>query len=359
MSKSLPEKASLDQLRKQAKDVRKSGEHPTLAAAQFALAQQYGFASWPKMIFTLQQRRLQVLIRDGLTAEFAELLKANPRLAKAAYEDGSTPLHQAAENNDPAMIQLLVEAGAPFRPRYFKSSHTALSWAVTCWSPHAALKLVELGDKPDLFCAAGLGLLDHVKAFWIDGRLRPGASETGSSRFSASGERLPCPPSRDEDVVSDALYLACRNGKLEVARWLLDHGADPNWEGFIGANCLAWAEFSDVPELCALLRERGASDEAIDREFGARPRAFPIMVLAGWGFQWPLQNRLAKQPELLQATARCGTALHAAAMNGHLGSAQILVAAGADRGAIDPSGRTASEVAVARGFAELAEVLKP
>ena len=51
MSTSLPERASLDQLRKQAKEIRKSGVYPTLAAAQFALAQSYGFPSWPKLVF--------------------------------------------------------------------------------------------------------------------------------------------------------------------------------------------------------------------------------------------------------------------------------------------------------------------
>ncbi|HWA81972.1 MAG TPA: ankyrin repeat domain-containing protein, partial [Fimbriimonadaceae bacterium] len=162
----------------------------------------------------------------------------------------------------------------------------------------------------------------------------------------------------DEDVVSDALYIACRSGRLEVARWLLDRGADPNWKGFIGANCLAWAELADVRELCDLLREHGASDEAVDSEFGARPREFPVMVLAGWGLQWPLSQRLAKQPELAKATAGCGTALHAAAMNGQTASAKILLEAGADRNALDPAGRTASEVAEARGFEELAQILR-
>ncbi|HVT13980.1 MAG TPA: ankyrin repeat domain-containing protein [Fimbriimonadaceae bacterium] len=358
MSTPLPERASLDQLRKQAKDLRKSGEYAKLADAQFAVAREYGFPSWPKMAFAVEQRELQAAIRDGLMPELERLLKANPRLAKAPYEDGSTPLHQAGMNNDPAMIERLVKAGAPFRTRYATSGHTALSWAITCWSPEAALKLVELGDMPDLFCAAGLGLLDHVQAFWVDGKLRRGASRTGSSRRDETGERLPCPPTRDEDIVSDALYIACRSGRLETARWLLDHGADPNWRGFIGANCLAWAEFSDMRELCDLLRERGASDEIRDTEFGARPREFPIMVLAGWGFQGWLSQRLAKYPESVRISAGCGTALHAAAMNGQSGSAKILLEAGADRQALDPAGRTASEVAQARGFGELAQILR-
>jgi len=357
MSTSLPERASLDQLRKQAKEMRKSGEYPTLAAAQFALAQSHGFSSWPKLVFAVQQQAVQIAIRDGLTGELTKLLEKNPRLARAQYAEGGYPLHQAAEFNDPEMIEVLVKAGAEFRPRYAHSTHTALSWAVTCWSTHAALKLVELGDKPDLFCAAGLGLLDHVKSYWVDGRFIPGASQTGSSRYSESGEKLPSPPENAAGVVSDALYMACRCGQLEVARWLLDHDADPNWRGFIGANCLAWAELSGVQELIDLVRERGGSDEMVDKEFGAKPHDFPIFIRAGWGFRQPLADLIAAKPDVLTARAACGSPLHAAAMNGHIESAKILLAAGADRAALDPQGRTPAEVAASRGHPEVAALL--
>src|SRR6185436_20168119 len=114
--------------------------------------------------------------------------------------------------------------------------------------------LVELGDEPDLFCAAGLGLLENVKAFWNDGRLRRHPSRTGSSRYGSDGQRLPCPPDNDVDHVSDALYIACRANRFDVACWLLDHGADPNWQGYTGANCLAWAEFTANAALCQLVR---------------------------------------------------------------------------------------------------------
>ncbi|HTQ10335.1 MAG TPA: ankyrin repeat domain-containing protein [Fimbriimonadaceae bacterium] len=357
MSTSLPERASLDQLRKQAKEIRKSGVYPTLAAAQFALAQSKGFASWPKLVFAVQQQAVQAAIRDGVPEVLAKLLAKAPRLAKAQYPDGSYPLHQAAENDDPEMVEMLVKAGAAFRPRYAKSTHTALSWAVTCWSPHAALKLVELGDQPDLFCAAGLGLLDHVKACWADGRLTPGASQTGSSRWDANGERLPAPPERAEDVISDALYMACRCGQLEVARWLLDHGADPNWRGFIDANCLAWAELSGNRELIDLIRSRGGSDETVDSEFGAPPKLFPIFIRAGWGFGRALADLITARPDLVEARAACGTPLHAAAKGGFAESAKILLAAGADRAARDPQGRTPADVAEAHGHAELASLL--
>gem|GEM_PF-5588907 len=46
-------------------------------------------------------------------------------------------------------------------------------------------------------------------------------------------------------------------------------------------------------------------------------------------------------------------------MNGHLESAKILLAAGADLTALDPQGRTPAEVARTRGHAEVAAFLAP
>ncbi len=355
----LPDKASIEQLRKQAKELQRSTPHPSLTAAQFALAKSYGFESWPKMAFAVKQEALRVAIRDGETEQLCKLLTETPRLAKAPFGGGSWPLHEAAEYNDPAMIQLLVEAGAQMEPRYGGSAHSALSWAVTCWSFAAAVKLVELGAKPDLFSAAGLGVLPLVQAFWRDGKLIKNPSRTGSSRYSASGERLPTPPPNPQDQVSDALYMACRADRLEVARWLLDHDADPNWLGFAGASCLAWAEFSGNPELCALLRERGGSDDLLDATYRATPKAFALMVLIGWGF--PARNWIARfqaDPSLVHARSEWGTLLHVAAAGGQVESTRVLLALGAARNALNAQGQTPAEVAEAGGHSEVAAMLR-
>lgn len=354
----LPDKPSLDQLRKQAKELRKSENLPTLSAAQLATAQAYGFESWPKLKTHVQQLTLRNLIQDGAPGPVREFLKGAPRLAKLPFSEGETPLHIAAEENRPEIVQVLVEFGAPLSPKYSGSGHNALSWAITCWSKAAALKLVELGQKPDLFCASGLGLLDEVKSFWRNGELVKHPSVTGCSRYDEKGNRLPCPPEDPTDLVSDALYIACRNGELAVSRWLLDHGADPNWRGFTGGTCLSWADFSGNKELCDLLRERGARDDIRDKEFQALPREFGIMVLAGWGFGEMLQKRLREQPELLNTMTPGGTPLHVAARNGHVHSLNILLAAGADLGSKDGEGRTPADVAEAAGRKPLADALR-
>jgi ankyrin repeat protein len=221
----------------------------------------------------------------------------------------------------------------------------------------AAQKLVDLGCAPDLFCAAGLGLIDALKSFWANGTLRPHPSTTGSSRYDESGTRLPCPPPNDADQVSDALYIACRSNRTEAARWLLDHGADPNWRGFCGASCLAWAEFAGNPELTTLLRERGGSDESRDDEFRATPKVFGLMILTAWGFPKRLRARLAADPSLVNARGGWGTLLNAAAFNGQMETAKVLLEFGADKTARNAAGLTATQMAASRGHKELAELL--
>ena len=354
----LPERPSLDQLRKQAKELRATERHATLAAAQLALARHYGYASWTKLKLAVELTQLRAAIEGGDNAGVRALLAANPKLARGPFADGSTPLHLAAERNDSEMIELLVQHGGRLDQRYAQSNHTALSWALTTEAFDAARKLVELGSEPDLFCAAGLGDLVRVKRFWTDdGQLHGSPSRTGSSRTTESGERLPSPPREAADQISDALYIAARLGHVDVSRWLLDHGADPNWRGYCGATCLAWAEFSGNTEVCALLRERGASSDVTDFEFGATPRVFPVMVFASWGFARRLAERLTADPSLVQARARVGTVLHVAAESGHVDCVRVLLALRADPSAIDASGQTPAERAAAKGHHEIASML--
>jgi ankyrin repeat protein len=356
-SSSLPERASLEQLRKQAKHLRKTEGHPTLAAAQLALARSYGFASWPKLKSTVEKRTLRLLIQEGDVSGLEALLQSNARLVNVRFEDGSTPLHLAAQINRPDIIELLVIRGATRDAKYGRSAHSPLSWAITVEAYEAAHILIELGMKPDLFCAAGLGLLETVQSFWDGDRLKNNPSRTGSSRTTPAGKPLPRPPGRKEEQLSDALAFACRNGRLDVARWLLDHGADPDWRGYVGGTALAWAEFSGNRELCTLLRERGASDELRDYEFAATPNVFGLMVLAGWGFPRRLMQRLAAQPELVNARGERGTLLHAAAANGQNKCCEVLLAFGADRKATDADGNTPAELARAQKHHELAQLL--
>jgi ankyrin repeat protein len=353
----LPERPSVEQLRKQAKELRESEQLDSLSDAQLALARRYGFPSWPKLKLAVEQMQLREAIRDEDVERGLTLLEESPALATSRFTDGSTPLHAAAERNSPRMVELLVGHGASRETRFGQSAHTALSWALTCEAFDAARKLAELGEEPDLFCAAGLGDLERVTAFWSNGGLRHSPSRTGASRSTESGVPLPRPPRDDREQVSDALCFACRLGHVDVVRWLLDRGGDVEWRGYLGATCLAWAGFSGNPEVAALLREHSASDETTDFTFGAKPRTFAAFVFADWGFADRLYRLLIRDMSLLKATARIGTPLHAAAAEGQLKCVQLLVHLGADKAARDSDGRTPKDIATAKGYGQLAALL--
>ena len=152
MSKELPPRPSLEQLRKQAKLLLKSqqaaepealtrvrGSHPrwrnhsaeeiatapfTLADAQWVIASEYGFASWSRL-----QSHVKTLEAAGATAETIAslrdaagrgdlarlnvLLDLRPELIDARGGEGvRTALHQAVFGNSEAAVKLLLERGA-------------------------------------------------------------------------------------------------------------------------------------------------------------------------------------------------------------------------------------------------------
>lgn len=160
--------------------------------------------------------------KDGAAGEEAtvdRLLAAHRALANARDEEGSTPLTAAVDAHRAGLIPLLLRHGGDPRLVYAHSAHTPLSWAVVIEAYDCARALMAAGVEPDLFCAAGLGEVDRVRAFFgADGRLRPGASAAGSSRSAPDGTRLPCPPGTDREVVAGGGAPARRGGGCHASR---------------------------------------------------------------------------------------------------------------------------------------------
>lgn len=391
MSQPLPARPNLEWLKRLAKDrlaaLRARDPEARLSDAQLAVAREHGFPSWRQLKAHVEQVREQLAepepravpdasasaaippddaeladllaaVRDGDAVRAAQLLNHRPALARAHGPGGQTALHLAARYDDPTLAVLLVSAGADLEAKYGESGHTALSWAVTCNALACARTLVLLGARPDLFCAAGIGAVEHVSALFDEtGTLLPGAARTGSSRLAPDGTRLPCPPQLAVEQVSDALYMACRNAQLEVARFLLDRGADLSFRAFLGGTALHWAYFGGSPEVVALLEQAGADRSARDDTFGCTPRAFGLCVPAAWGFNWMVRARLAADPSLALLADGRTSPLHEAARGGHADVVRLLLDAGADRALRDGHGKTALEIAAEAGHANVSALL--
>jgi len=136
----LPAQPSLEQLRKQAKDLLeqyRSGD-PSIAAevekferrpdranfalndAQRVLARAYGFESWPKMkafVDGANIARFAEAVKSGDLTQVRSLLAARPELVGMDRSGGDEHrgLHYAVLRRDAPMVKLLMEAGADAR----------------------------------------------------------------------------------------------------------------------------------------------------------------------------------------------------------------------------------------------------
>jgi protein DGCR14 len=350
---SLPARPHRDWYRKAAKkklaELRAHDGGATLALAQFALAREHGYASWRALMDAVDAQRGREISSELFAAIRARdhhrirvMLAARPALVDTATPRG-TPLHAAAEANDPEAIGILLSHGADPERRYTQFGHTALSWAVTTGCLDAASALARAGARSDLYCAATLGDLAAVRAFFADdGTLRPEAAHTCSVRFLPATLRIPG-PGVATDLSSDALYAAVRYARLEVARFLIARGANVNAR-FIGATLLHWADYAGSTEVAQLLVAAGADRHARDDSFGCTPRAFGICVAARLGRLPVVMERLEADPSLARINEGRGTPLHEAARAGHDEIVRVLLEHGADPGARDTEWKTPADL---------------
>ena len=328
----LPDRPSLEYLKKLAKDrlqeLRRADRSARLAQAQLAVAREHGFPSWRALRAEVDRRLATpepdpgrpALRRDPAPARrptVDRLLAAHPALANARDEEGSTPLTAAVDAHRAALIPLLLRRGGDPHLVYAHSAHTPLSWAVVI-GPTTG-RVPSWGPASSPTCSAPPGW-----ARWSGcapsspprAGSRPRASITGSSRYAPDGARLPCPPATDREIVSDALYMACRAGHEGTARELLDARARSRVPGLRGRHRAA----------LGVLRGRAPGGGAPARRGGGphAPRSRARLHAGGvrhlrareLGVGSKVRERLGQDPGLVGAESRRGGPLHEAAHAG-------------------------------------------
>jgi len=213
----------------------------------------------------------------GRADEVRLLVRDDPSVLRATMsrnEHRRTPLHHAAAMNRPDMVRVLLELGAD--PHAVDDTGgTPLTAAARAHADPAAIAILEgAGARLDLLAALTLERYDLAERMIRENPARIGRDGRDTIALhllvaakNAAAVRWLIEHGVDVnakrvlwDCNSTALHVTAEHGGVELARLLLDAGADPSIrDDKYEATALGWAEYCGQPEIAELLRQRGAA----------------------------------------------------------------------------------------------------
>ena len=317
LPRALPERPDLRHLKDQAKDLLRAGGAATLAEAQFAVARQYGFTSWPRLKEHVERLHEIGLLKHAIDTNdvgaVRTLMTRNPELHRAPMGYGKNgPLTWVAECRVP------WEAPGPAR------------LAMAQWMIDHGSDVHQGGDGPLMRAA----LVDH-RIPMMELLVRNGADVNAewAGHFPI-------------------LFAPCETLAPLAMKWLLDHGADPHlpvrhgrqspldyvigtysrsplqaqcMRVLMDSGCTARRNIPAVLEL--LLGRLDRLGEMLDADPGLVHRRFAELDFGSTGYR--------------RMTLQGATLLHVAAEYGNVKAARMLLARGADvnaRAEVDANG---------------------
>jgi ankyrin repeat protein len=301
----LPEHPDLRHLKDQAKDLLRAGQAASLARAQFQIARQYGFASWPKLkrhveslsksatsMHTLVaannvQAMEEAVARDpdsvnepnesglpplytaslfrnrqaidfllkhgaivdifacaylGKAADAENLLKRNPQLARTTTRNGMTALHYAAMAGHVDVVEVLLRHQADVNARDDRGG-TALMEACHGgpWKFDPSEPIIQR-------------LLDHNAQVDLIQAAAMGRTDLIASILDRDSSLIDIPDARGET----ALFHAAHNNRLAAVKLLVERGADVNRSDAVGTAALHRTSGQCSDELIQYLIDYGA-----------------------------------------------------------------------------------------------------
>lgn len=339
----LPASPSLEQLRKQAKDLHRAaragdraagsrlilnvprfrtllpeavpGAAPTLTEAQLVIARELGFPSWPKLkahverVATARTRPFRCepdyfedraggllsFVQAGLPESLALVRRFHPKYASASED-----LLQSVVTVDDTRLVYARQHGFDSWTA-FRSFLTDLGKGETAEPMHEACLAVEAADLPKL-----------RQVFAREPGLARALGTNGHTVLHLAGSSLEC---RERTMLPEPA-IGKRAEGLAIIRFLLEAGSDPNAANDRGAIPLHQAGYGNDPDLARLLLDAGASTEKEAHGTGGTPLAFALFwghkevaeVLAETGIH-PVNLRIAagmNRVDLLESLVKAG-----------------------------------------------------
>lgn len=213
----------------------------------------------------------------GRTEDVRGMIAQDPSLLDARLsrnEHRRTPLHHAAGRNQLEAVRLLLKLGADVNATDLTGATPLVTAAHGNADQQIMSLLLEAGARIDFIAALSLPRYDLAEAMLRDNpqRIGPNGEDTialliAVSRRDADGVRWLIDHKVDVnakrvmwDCNQTALHMTAADGNVEIARMLLDAGADPSIHDDKYDNTpLGWAEFCQHPQIATLLRERGVT----------------------------------------------------------------------------------------------------
>ena len=244
----LPAQPSIEQLRKQAKELLEQYRASYAAAiaevnqfereadpaafalsdAQRVLARAYGYESWPKLkafVDGANVERLAEAVKAGDLEQVRALLNARPELVgmDMAGNNEHRALHYAVLRRDVPMVRLLMETGADARKGIFPHRDATSAFAIARDRDYkdvvAVIQQVEQHRREALSCPNAT--VSPVQE-QINHAIREGENSVAIGLIEAD-ESLIRACDRDGGT---PLHVAAEESNLELVAWLLSRGAN-------------------------------------------------------------------------------------------------------------------------------------
>jgi ankyrin repeat protein len=248
---------------------------------------QFGVLGWASCFRHVREDVAEYLLRHGAklnlwsaialdrVGDGRYFIARDPSLLGARMsrsEHHRSPLHHAAAKNRPDIVRLLLDLGADPNATDAIGATALTTAAQESADPAIVAMLRQAGAKLDFMAAVNLKRYDLAEAMLREdpSRIRPDGRDTialhlAVAKKNADTVRWLLAHGVDVnakrvmwDCNLTALHMTAETGAIDIARILLDAGADPDIrDDKYDATVLGWAEFCDQKQVAQLIRERG------------------------------------------------------------------------------------------------------
>jgi ankyrin repeat protein len=343
----LPQQPSLEQLRRQAKDLLeqyRSGDHAAIAEverferrpdpasfalhdAQRVLARAYGYESWTKLkafVDGVNVARLAEAVNAGDLNQVRALLAARPELISMdmAENNEHRALHYAVLRRDAEMVRLLMQAGADARkgiwPHRDATSGLALARDREYFEIVGIIEEEEQRRRRELSCP-------NTSVSPAQDELNAAISHGDAATAMRLLEADPALIHACDRNGATPLHIAAEETDAELVKWLLDRGADARKQDINGLTPV------DRAALAADPRNNSAEQfPAIAKLLMRHGAEITIRAAIALADAPRLREMIEARPDLLREIGHSGGLLTLAVNHAHPEIVRLLLDLGAD-----------------------------